>query len=324
MTQNPFAKRSDYEGHYVARRRSTRVDWVTPVILTGRDSSGNPFQEETETVTVNLHGAKIKTQHRVMVGAQVNIENPVNVLSGKAICVSFEEAPPGQVPHAIGVQLLQPQNIWGVKNPPPDWERVLSATTGRTAAREQPGERVAPQAGTVLASAPESRTHSISAALPEAEQLTARCEQRLAELAESLGKELRRRAEEIAAETVLTSRRELDQAVAEAAKETNQRLEKSLAEVDAALETFRTESVGEIVREAVQGLQTQIAPLAADMENRLSQREQQALAELEAVREAFRTSVADELMARKNEIVEAAEQELRTRISSMLSTILST
>jgi len=91
MDQRPINKRVVFGGPGQNRRRSTRVDFVVPVILTGRDASGQPFREETYTSTVNLHGAKIRTRHQVLVGSQLVVENPRNGMSEKAICVHIVE-----------------------------------------------------------------------------------------------------------------------------------------------------------------------------------------------------------------------------------------
>ncbi len=370
MVENPFAKRPAYEGLYVAQRRSTRVDWVTPVILTGRDASGQPFREETETVRVNLHGAKIKTHHRVMVGAQINIENPNHGLAEKAICVSVEEAPQGQTEHAIGVQLVRPQNLWGIENPPPDWERVLAGETGIVVPREEPRDWMATYPGPGSASSRVSSARRTPASPPVADRLPSRFGREVAELKESFVETLRSHTEEIAAEaisrsrqqvdqaaaeavreignrlgqslaemnsaletlrghaeqisreTVTRSRQEADQAVVQAVRQINDRLGQSLAELNSALETFRADAMEDIVRGAVQGFENRTATLAGDLENRLGQRGYQALSELERVLEGFRAGLADELMARKKEIVEAAEQDLRSKIAGMLATIL--
>src|SRR5258708_612439 len=56
MIPSPFAKRRSAEELAANQRRSTRVDYVCPVVVSGRDATGQPFRVETETSTVNLHG----------------------------------------------------------------------------------------------------------------------------------------------------------------------------------------------------------------------------------------------------------------------------
>ena len=136
MGQIPF-RRSGTADSAASRRRSTRVEFSVPIVLTGRDAAGQPFREETETSTVNLRGCKLRTRHSVLVGMQVGLENPRLGVSGKAICVWVGETPPGETAHDIAVQLLKPGNLWGLENPPDDWERVAAELGGPPAAFER-------------------------------------------------------------------------------------------------------------------------------------------------------------------------------------------
>jgi hypothetical protein len=133
MGQSPFAKRPAKDPT-LGRRRSSRLDFVTPVILTGRDATGQPFHEETETYTVNLHGAKIKTRHSVLVGMQVGLECPRSGMSGKAVCVRIIPSESGEPVNEMAVQLIVPANLWGIENPPEDWIFEGAAGAGRSEA----------------------------------------------------------------------------------------------------------------------------------------------------------------------------------------------
>lgn len=92
-------------------RRSSRVSVVLPVTLSGRDVNGVAFKEATSTVGgVNKHGTKLSICHRLAVGDQVRVENPVLGHSATAHVVrvvakghSFE----------IGLELLEPREWWG-------------------------------------------------------------------------------------------------------------------------------------------------------------------------------------------------------------------
>ena len=131
MGQSPFSKRGNTPLPGAARRRSTRIDYQTPVILSGRDATGQPFREETTTLIVNFHGAKVRTAHPVLVGMLVAVESVRTGQASKAVCVCTYTPTTEQPYPAIAVQLVQPGNIWGVENPPPDWETVESELGGR-------------------------------------------------------------------------------------------------------------------------------------------------------------------------------------------------
>jgi hypothetical protein len=130
MGTNPFIKSPFSRQAGTNRRRSTRIEHSVPIILSGRDAKGAPFREETQTVTVNLHGAKLKTSREILVGMQVSVENPQNGACEKGVCVRIEENVPGENAHCIAVQLVRPGNIWGIADPPPDWAVVAANMLG--------------------------------------------------------------------------------------------------------------------------------------------------------------------------------------------------
>jgi hypothetical protein len=58
---------------------------------------------------------------------QLMVENLLSGVSEKAICVRVAEAAPGQDQHVTAIQLLVPQNIWGMKDPPADWQHAIQS-----------------------------------------------------------------------------------------------------------------------------------------------------------------------------------------------------
>lgn len=181
MGQGPFAKRPAPSGPQAERRQSTRVELSLPVVISGRDATGKPFREVTETVAVSLHGAALKTRKQILLGMQLTVENPAVGAPRKAICVRVGEPQPGQDLHAVAIQLLVAENIWEVRNPPADW---ISA--GDTA---QPAATASVAASSAKPQAPAS---SASTDL----------EQRSADLAESVLKLLRGQAAGILRESL--------------------------------------------------------------------------------------------------------------------------
>ena len=147
MDNNPFSQITNAQDSLASRRRSTRIDYVTTVLISGKDAAGTPFREFTQTSTVNLHGCKVRTSYRIMVGMLVTLECPKAGTSGKGVCVRVWDSPPGVAGHEIAVQLIKPQNLWGVPNPPPDWEIVAKAMVqGRGVQTERPVRPAAPAA----------------------------------------------------------------------------------------------------------------------------------------------------------------------------------
>src|SRR5579859_6049759 len=57
------------------RRRSQRVLMQVPVRVRGTDSQGNPFDEETETLAINAHGALTLINARVTSGSKILLQH---------------------------------------------------------------------------------------------------------------------------------------------------------------------------------------------------------------------------------------------------------
>lgn len=102
-------------------RRSTRIAVVLPIMLNGTDFSGLVFKENTWTIGVNKHGAKLSTSYRLAVGDQIMVGNPVLGHSAEARVVRVLEK--GR-DFEIGVELIEPHDVWGAKIPPDDWNET--------------------------------------------------------------------------------------------------------------------------------------------------------------------------------------------------------
>src|SRR5579872_4110761 len=106
MDKNPFSQSAKVEGSGIARRRSTRIDFITTVLLSGKDATGTPFREYTQTASVNLHGCKLRTSYKIVVGMLVNLECPKAGTTAKGVCTRVWEPSPGVAGHEIAVQLI--------------------------------------------------------------------------------------------------------------------------------------------------------------------------------------------------------------------------
>ena len=144
MDNNPFSQTTNAQDSLAGRRRSTRIDFVTTVLLSGKDAAGAPFREFTQTSIVNLHGCKVRTSYRIMVGMLITLECPQAGTSGKGVCVRVWDPSPGVAGHEIAIQLIKPQNLWGVPNPPPDWEVVAKVLVQGRQGQTERGLRPAP------------------------------------------------------------------------------------------------------------------------------------------------------------------------------------
>jgi len=108
----------------VQRRRSERISKSLPLIVRGIDLLGQPFEERTSTVTLNLHGCRYVSKHHLPKNTWVTLEVPQEPrrrhVRARVAWI--------QRPHSvreffqIAVELETPANIWNITPPPLSWE----------------------------------------------------------------------------------------------------------------------------------------------------------------------------------------------------------
>jgi len=181
-------------------------------------------------VLVNLHGCKLRTSYHVLVGMLVTLECPKAGTTGKAVCVKVWDAPAGVVGHEIAVQLIRPQNLWSVPDPPADWEIVAKTMVeGPTVQAEPPTQAAAPPSPTAPPPSPAAPPPVPLAQTSPLGTLTvdlrlAELEGRSAQLLESFLDIMRGQAEEI----TRTSLEELRQQVEVLLRDAEERLRQSI------------------------------------------------------------------------------------------------
>lgn len=280
MGQGPFAKRSAPAGPPAERRQSTRLDLVIPIVISGRDAAGQPFREATETLSVSFHGAAIKTRKQIPIGMQLTIENLATGTVSKAICVRVGEATPGQQLHAIAAQLLMPANVWGVINPPADWQSAAYAI--QQAAPAAPAARgLSPGATTAAA-----KTQPPGA--PAARMASADLEQRSADLAESVLQLLRGQAAGILRESLKEFEERLKFLESGIEARVIQQAEKAIADAGSRVANQAAKSVDDV--------EIALAGLRRELMEQLTARTERAILSAEtAVRERIATLVEEHL-----------------------------
>jgi len=114
-----------FSGHLgTQRRRSERVSKSLPVIVRGIDLLGQPFEERTATLALNLHGCRYASKHHLPKNTWVTLEVPQGAqrrhVRARVAWI--------QRPHSvreffqIAVELDSPANIWGLAPSPSDWQ----------------------------------------------------------------------------------------------------------------------------------------------------------------------------------------------------------
>lgn len=106
--------------HPGPRRRSQRVLMQVPVKLRGSDAQGASFEEETETLAINAHGALVLLQARVTSGAKIQLKHTRT--SEEQECHVVFLGPVRGNKAEIGLEFSAPRpQFWRVAFPPEDW-----------------------------------------------------------------------------------------------------------------------------------------------------------------------------------------------------------
>ena len=107
-------------GNSTVRRRSQRVLMQVAVRVRGTDAQGNPFEEETETLAINAHGALILVNARVTSGSKIIIQHKRTQEEQECHVVFLGPVRGGKA--EIGLEFLEPRpTFWRVAFPPEDW-----------------------------------------------------------------------------------------------------------------------------------------------------------------------------------------------------------
>ena len=106
--------------HPGPRRRSQRVLMQVPVKLTGADAQGAKFEEETETLAINAHGALVLIQARLTSGSKLLLQHKRT--SEEQECHVVFLGPVRGNKAEIGLEFSAPRpQFWRVAFPPEDW-----------------------------------------------------------------------------------------------------------------------------------------------------------------------------------------------------------
>jgi hypothetical protein len=241
MPDSPFGPRPAPASSFANPRRSTRVEFATPVIMTGRDASGNLFREQTQTIMVNLHGCRLRTTHKVLVGMLFVLECPNAGTNCEAVCVHVWDPPSGETSREIALQLVKPQNLWAIEKPPPDWEEVAEnmvvGRLPRTNLSFPPPPAPVKDGATSL---------SEPAALPTVDLLLGELEQRAAQLMEYVLQLIRNETDEVLHRRLQEFRQQVDIIAKDAESRIQQGAQNSITETQASLDSLRAEVVEQI------------------------------------------------------------------------------
>jgi len=102
------------------KRRSQRVLMQVGVRIRGKDTLGKDFEENTETLAINAHGALVLLNARVISGSVVYMKH--NRTEEEQECHVAFLGPVRSGKAEIGLEFSQPRpTFWRVAFPPEDW-----------------------------------------------------------------------------------------------------------------------------------------------------------------------------------------------------------
>ena len=107
-------------GNPTVRRRSQRVLMQVAVRVRGKDAQGNTFEEETETLAINAHGALILVNARVTSGSTMLMQHKRTQEEQECHVVFLGPVRAGK--SEIGLEFSEARPaFWRVAFPPEDW-----------------------------------------------------------------------------------------------------------------------------------------------------------------------------------------------------------
>lgn len=305
------------------RRRSERISESLPIVIRGIDLLGQPFEERSSTLNLNLHGCRYASRYHLPKNTWVTLEIPhgaerENVRARVAWI---------QRPHSIrelfqiAVELESPGNFWALEEPPADWN---AGRDERKAAKQERAKSASASTSPFTEEKTHPMTHGTSATGTATEAAVAREHAPAADspLLHEWRAEMEREASAAvekaaagAAEKIRASLEEFERNRAGAAAALSAEL---AAKQEGALETLRSEldrdSRG--LRELLHDLERKAEGLRAENEAALDVISRLAQARLQA--EAAQLQPAEAPAAQAADL-ENAVAELRARMQAELS-----
>lgn len=248
--------KTDAQG--LAGRRSTRLNLSIPIVISGKDTYGQPFRENSRATVMNLHGAKILTFHHLALGSELAIENRAVAVTAEATVVWLGERKFPKDLGEAGIQLAEPGNVWGIDTPPEDWVEGSPAPEDLTAVAAQRKSATETNAeGVASAEEGHMTPDQIGAALDVALDKFSRRAQDAADMQAAL---FEARVVKLTNQIGSRMQTSAEGAASGAEEKMSQTLEKHLASLTDRLQSTRAETEGllERLREHQQSLQAEV------------------------------------------------------------------
>jgi hypothetical protein len=118
------------------RRRSHRVYISMPILVRGKHA-GQPFEEETQTISVSAHGGLLRVAAKLTRGQAVSIVNAKTAEELPSTVTSLGQKENGKT--EVGIEFNEPSPLfWRIAFPPEDWDPSERKRPGSHAHRPSP------------------------------------------------------------------------------------------------------------------------------------------------------------------------------------------
>ena len=97
-----------------------RVLLSVPILVSGKTTGGEDFQEDARTLVVNAHGALISLAAQVAAGQPITVANKATQKAQACRIVYLSNAQAGKT--QMGIEFEKPSaGFWQIDFPPEDW-----------------------------------------------------------------------------------------------------------------------------------------------------------------------------------------------------------
>jgi PilZ domain len=118
------------------RRRSHRVYIAMPILVRGKHA-GQPFEEETQTISVSAHGGLLRVAAKLARGQAISIVNAKTAEELPCTVTSLGQKENGKT--EVGVEFTEASPLfWRIAFPPEDWDPSERKRPGSTHHRPSP------------------------------------------------------------------------------------------------------------------------------------------------------------------------------------------
>jgi len=105
---------------WLKKRRSQRIEWNVPVVVHRPPKEGPQFNERTQTLVVNAHGALMVLADKVAPKQRLLMQNIDSGEQQECRVVYVEKEVMG--PTKVAVEFARPApSFWRIAYPPADW-----------------------------------------------------------------------------------------------------------------------------------------------------------------------------------------------------------